>query len=183
MEITQGFFVMAVGWNKTVAIVIGAALSVSSANAACWSPASVSAAKVRDFEAMLSSASVRCGKELPAVKTAYVSFVTLSRATFANANKAVRAHFAADNGLVGSFSAYNTFLASINNSYGPDVAGLSCDDFADFVNAANAQGASSAAIARLADEAGASPTLVGQRCSNRVAAPRAVAMQQVAVNK
>ncbi len=174
---------MAVGWNKVVAIVVGAALSVSSASAACWSPISVSAAKVRDFEAMLSSASVRCGKELPAAKTAYASFVTLSRAAFADANKTVRAHFAADNGLVGSFSSYNTFLASIDRSYGPSVAGLACNDFADFVNAANAQGASPAAIARLADEAGASPTLVGQRCSNRIAAPRTVAMQQVAVNK
>ena len=28
--------------------------------------------------------------------------------------------------------------------------------------------------AKIAEEAGASPTLVGQRCSNRVAAPRAV---------
>jgi hypothetical protein len=159
------------------------AVSVTSANAACWSPVSVSAAKVRDFEAMLRSASVRCGKESPEMKAAYTGFVTLSRPAFAEANKVVRAHFAADNGLVGSFSAYNTFLASITTSYGPGVSGLGCADFAGFVNAANAEGATLPVIARLADEAGASPTLVGQRCSNRIAAPRAVAMQQVAVNK
>lgn len=168
---------------KMVATAALAALTVTSANAACWTPASVSAAKVRDFEAMLRSASVRCGKEMPEIKTAYASFVALSRPAFADANKAVRAHFAADNGLVGSFSAYNTFLASISNSYGPAASGLACADFAGFVNTANAEGASSAVIARLADEAGSSPTLVGQRCSNRIAAPRAVAMQQVAVNK
>jgi hypothetical protein len=170
--------------GKIMAATALAALSVTSASAACWSPASVSAAKVRDFEAMLRSASLRCAKEMPEIKAAYTSFVTLSRPAFAEANKAVRAHFAADNGLVGSFSAYNTFLASINNSYGPGAVGLACSDFAGFVNAANAEGASSAVIARLAEEAGASPTLVGQRCSNRVAAPRAApAMQQVAVNK
>jgi hypothetical protein len=168
---------------KMIAGAALAALSVTSAHAACWSPASVTAAKVRDFEAMLSSASVRCGKESPEVKAAYSSFVVSSRPAFADANKAVRAHFAADNGLVGSFSAYNSFLASIKTSYGPGATGLACADFADFVNAANAEGASHAAIARLADEAGASPTLVGQRCSNRVAAPRVPAIQQVAVNK
>jgi hypothetical protein len=159
------------------------ALTFTSANAACWSPTSVSAAKVRDFEAMLRSASLRCGKEMPETKAAYTSFVTLSRPAFAEANKVVRAHFAADNGLVGSFSAYNTFLTSINTSYGPGVAGLGCADFVGFVTAANAEGATLSVITRLADEAGASPTLVGQRCSNRVAAPRTVAMQQVAVNK
>ena len=159
------------------------ALSVTSANAACWSPASLTAAKVRDFEAMLRSAALRCNKETPEIKAAYTSFVTLTRPAFAEANKVVRAHFAADNGLVGSFSAYNTFLASITASYGPGVPGLGCTDFAAFVNAANVEGGSFAVIARLADEAGASPTLVGQRCSNRIAAPRAVAMQQVAVNK
>lgn len=169
--------------GKLIATAALAALTVTSANAACWSPASVSAAKVRDFEAMLRSAALRCNKETPEIKAAYTSFVTLSRPAFAEANKVVRAHFAADNGLVGSFSAYNTFLASITTSYGPGVSGLGCNDFAAFVNAANAEGGSFAVMARLADEAGASPTLVGQRCSNRIAAPRAVAMQQVAVNK
>jgi hypothetical protein len=169
--------------GKLVATAALAALTITSAHAACWSPTSVSAAKVRDFEAMLRSASARCVKEMSEVKASYTNFVALSRPAFAEANKMVRAHFAADNGLVGSFSAYNTFLASINTSYGPGVAGLGCNDFADFVNKANAEGASLTAIARLADEAGASPTLVGQRCSNRIAVPRAVAMQQVAVNK
>ncbi|MEK6638081.1 MAG: hypothetical protein AABY88_08365 [Pseudomonadota bacterium] len=169
--------------GKMVAAATLAALTVTSANAACWSPASVSAAKVRDFEAMLRSASVRCSKEVPVIKAAYSRFVTLSRPAFVEANNTVRAHFAADNGLVGSFSAYNTFLASITNSYGPGTTGIGCADFAAFIDAANAEGAAPAVIARLADEAGASPTLVGQRCSNRVAAPRVVAMQQVAVNK
>ncbi len=169
--------------GKLIAAATLGALAVTSASAACWTPASVSAAKVRDFEAMLRSASVRCVKEMPAIKGAYASFVTLSRPAFAEANKAVRAHFAADNGLVGSFSAYNSFLAVIDSSYGPGASGLGCADFAGFVNAANAEGASLPVIARLAEEAGASPTLVGQRCSNRVAAPRAVTMQQVAVNK
>lgn len=168
---------------KMVAAAALGAVGVTSASAACWTPASVSAAKVRDFEAMLRSASVRCIKEMPEIKDSYASFVTLSRPAFAEANKAVRAHFAADNGLVGSFSAYDGFLASINKSYGPGAPGLGCADFASFVNAANAEGASLTVIARLADEAGASPTLVGQRCSNRVASPRATGMQQVAVNK
>jgi hypothetical protein len=174
---------MAINWSKSAAILALLATSVTSANAACWTPASVSAAKVRDFEAMLSSASVRCSKDSSHAKAVYASFVALSRSTFADANKAVRAHFAADNGLVGSFSAYNTFIASINSSYGPGASGLACDDFISFVDAANVEGASPAVIARLADQAGASPTLVGQRCSNRVAAQRAVSAQQVAVNK
>lgn len=168
---------------KLVATAALAALSVTSASAACWSPASVSAAKTRDFEAMLRTASARCGKEMPEVKAAYTSFVALSRPAFAEANKTVRAHFAADNGLVGSFSAYNAFLASIEKGYGPGATGLACADFAAFVATANAEGATPDVIARLADEAGSSPTLVGQRCSNRVAAPRLTGLQQVAVNK
>jgi hypothetical protein len=174
---------MAIGLSKIAATLASAALSVTSVNAACWAPASVSAAKMRDFEAMMFSASTRCHKETPDVKTVYANFVKLSRATFADANKILRAHFAADNGLVGSFSAYNTFLASINSSYGPGAAGLACKDFINFVVTANDNAASFRIITELADRAGASPTLVGQRCSNRIAAPRVDALQQVAVNK
>ena len=169
--------------GKMIASAALAALSVTSANAACWSPTSVSAAKVRDFEAMLRGASLRCVKETPELKVAYSNFVTLSRPAFGEANKTIRAHFAEDNGLVGSFSAYNGFLASITNNYGPGAIGLSCTDFGDFVNAANAEGASLAVLTRLADEAGASPTLVGQRCSNRVTTARPVALRQIAANK
>jgi hypothetical protein len=169
--------------KKIIVTAALAALSVTSASAACWSPISVSAAKVRDFEAMLRGASLRCTKDSPELKIAYSNFVTASRPAFAEANKVIRAHFAEDNGLVGSFSAYDGFLKTITNSYGPGTAGLSCSDFADFVNAANAEGASAEVVARLADMAGASPTLVGQRCSNRVTTAKPVGLQQVAVNK
>lgn len=169
--------------GKIVAAAAMTAVAMSSANAACWTPDSVSAAKVRDFEAMLRTASARCGKEVPELKVAYGQFVTLSRPAFAAANKTVRAHFAADLGQVASFAAYNSFLATIEKSYGPGAPGLSCTDFGAFVTAANAEGATTQVIARLADEAGASPTLVGQRCSNRVATPRVTGLQQVAVNK
>lgn len=170
-------------FGKFVAAVALSAVAVTSANAACWTPDAVSAAKVRDFEAMLRTASVRCGKELPELKVAYSQFVVASRPAFAAANKAVRAHFTADLGPVASFAAYNSFLATIEKSYGPGAPGLSCADFGAFVTAANAEGATPEVIARLADEAGASPTLVGQRCSNRVATPRLTGLQQVAVNK
>ncbi len=169
--------------EKMVVTAALAALTVTSASAACWNPVSVSAAKVRDFEAMLRGASLRCTKDVPELKIAYSNFVTASRPAFAEANKTIRAHFAEDSGLVGSFSAYNGFLTTITNSYGPGTSGLSCADFGDFVNAANAEGASPDVLTRLADMAGASPTLVGQRCSNRVTTAKPVGLQQVAVNK
>lgn len=169
--------------GKVIAAAALAALTVTSAQAACWTPVSVTAAKVRDFEAMLRAASARCSAEMPAIKAGYDSFVTISRPAFAEANATIRAHFAADDGLVGSFSAYNGFLASITKSYAAGANGLACDDFAQLVDAANADGASAATLAQLANAVGASPTLVGQRCSNRVSLPRTNALQQIAINK
>ncbi len=155
------------------------AISATSAQAACWTPAALTAAKVHDLEIMVKVAAQRCVTEVPTIKVDYQNFVQVTRPAFADVNKVLRAHFAADLGLVGSFSAYNQYASMIAETYGADAQGLPCADAVAIISSALADGGSAAGLARMADEVGASPILVGQRCSNRVTV-RPTATQQIA---
>ena len=173
---------MATFAKKLIAAAALIAITAGSAQAACWTPSALTAAKVRDFEAMLRTTATRCAKQVPTIKASYDQFVRLSRPAFMQANTQIREHFAQDNGLVGSFSAYNQFLAGITGNYGAGVEAMSCTDLEGAIATATANGASATVIARLADENGSSPVIVGQRCSNRVtAANRSAKIQQVAI--
>jgi hypothetical protein len=155
------------------------ALSATSAQAACWTPAALSAAKVHDLEIMVKVAAKRCRAELPTMDVDYQNFVQVTRPAFADVNKTLRAHFVADSGLVDSFSAYNQYASMIAANYGASAEGLPCADVAAIIASALADGGSPAGLAHLADDVGASPILVGQRCSNRVTV-RPAAVQQIA---
>jgi hypothetical protein len=155
------------------------AISATSAQAACWTPAALTAAKVHDLEIMVKVAAKRCQAEVPRMNIDYQNFVLVTRPAFADVNKALRAHFVADLGLVGSFSAYNQYASLIEKTYGAGAEGLPCGDVVAIISSALADGGSAAGLARMADEVGASPILVGQRCSNRVTA-RPAAAQQIA---
>jgi hypothetical protein len=151
-----------------VAALALAALSVTSAHAACWSEVAVSAAKVRDFETMLMVSALRCRTADNAMLKQYNRFVTRSRPALAAVNETLRGHFARDGGL----NAYDRFVTAIANRYGAGAEGLVCDDMTSILSAAEAEDGSLAGLSRLAAAAGVEPRLSGERCRQTVAAAR-----------
>lgn len=151
-----------------VAALVLAAVSVTSAQAACWDDAAVSAAKVRDLETMLMVSALRCRAEDNAMLKAYNRFVTQSRPALTAVNQTLRDHFAGSGGL----NAYDRYVTSIANRYGAGAEGLSCDDMSSILSAAQAEGGSLAGLTRLANAAGVAPKLTSERCTTATAMAR-----------
>lgn len=144
------------------------ALSITSAQAACWSDAAVSAAKIRDLETMLMVSALRCRTADNAMLHRYNGFVQRSRPALAAVNQTLRTQFAGEGGL----NAYDRFVTAIANRYGAGVEGLGCDDMTSILSAAEAEDGSLAGLARLAAAAGVEPRLNGERCTKTVTAAR-----------
>ncbi len=144
------------------------ALLNTPAQAACWSEAAVEAAKVRDLETMLMVSSLRCHAANPALLDEYNGFVKSSRAALTQVNQTLRKQFADAGGL----NAYDKFVTAIANRYGAGTEGLTCNDMASIVAAAQAEGGSLAGLTRLATDAGAEPRLSGPKCSVTMASTR-----------
>ena len=154
--------------KQCVAALTLAAISTTSAQAACWSDAAVSAAKVRDLETMLMVSALRCKTSDNAMLMQYNRFVRASRPALAAVNETLRAQFASAGGL----NAYDRYVTAIANRYGAGAEGLSCNDMTSILSAAEAEGGSSTGLARLAGDAGVEPVLVGGPCSKAIAAAR-----------
>ena len=154
------------GVKQCVAALTLAAISTTSAQAACWSDAAVSAAKVRDLETMLMVSALRCKTSDNAMLMQYNRFVRASRPALAAVNETLRAQFASAGGL----NAYDRYVTAIANRYGAGAEGLSCNDMTSILSAAEAEGGSSTGLARLANDAGVEPRLVGERCGKMIAA-------------
>lgn len=156
------------------------AVATTPAQAACWSPAELTAAKVRDLDMMLKISAQRCHSVAPTLIADYAAFHKISTPVITEMNKALRAHFVADEGLVTSFKIYDQFIASLTRPYGANSESVNCSGIAALLATGNVQGGTAAGLAQLANIAGASPILVGQRCTVRVSRP--VAGQQIATN-
>lgn len=156
------------GFLRAGAAAALAAVSVTSAQAACWNDEAVSAAKVRDLETMLMVSALRCRASDNAMLKQYNRFVVSSRAALASVNQTLRTHFASSGGL----NAYDRYVTSIANRYGAGAEGLSCNDMTSILSAAEAERGSLAGLARLATDAGVEPRLSGERCTKTLAAAR-----------
>lgn len=150
------------GLTRLAAALAAIALPVS-AQAQCWTEASVTAAKIRDMETMLMVASLRCRGGNPAMLSAYNDFIDHSRGALVRVNEELRQHF-------GGLNAYDSYVTSVANRYGGGVEGLACEDFASILDAASAEGGSFAGLARLAEAAQVQPRLPGDRCPVTIAA-------------
>ena len=148
-----------------VALTLGTALTTP-VQAACWSEAAVSAAKVRDLETMLMVSSLRCKAANNALLTQYNRFVRDSRTALTAVNDTLRSQFVNSGGL----NAYDRYVTAIANRYGAGAEGLSCNDMTSILSAAEAAGGSLAGLTRLANDAGVEPKLAGTRCSRAIAA-------------
>lgn len=136
------------------------ALPFSSAQAACWGQTAIDAAKVRDMETMLMVSALRCRTSDATILGAYNQFVRSSRVALTQVNDILRQQFADQGGLNG----YDRYVTSIANRYGAGADGLSCDDMASILSAAQAESGSLSGLSRLATAANVEPILTGDRC-------------------
>jgi hypothetical protein len=152
--------------KRIIAALTLSAISITSAQAACWSDTAVSAAKVRDLETMLMVSALRCRTAENVMLKQYNQFVIQSRLALTAVNETLRAQFAGAGGL----NAYDRYVTSIANRYGAGAAGLGCDDMTSILAAAQAESGSLNGLVRLANDAGVEPHLTDQRCAKAIAA-------------
>jgi len=156
-----------------VAVTFSLVCASSQAVAACWSPAHVEAAQVRDFETMLMVATLRCQIKGVDLSGQYNQFIRDKRAVLTSINDELRGKFIAE-GLKGkaALDAYDRFVTSLANGYGSGIGALSCEEFGTLMGAANGTASSRPALLDLAIRAGSDPVQDSNRCVPRLALAR-----------
>ena len=142
------------------------AMTATSAQAACWSAKSASAAQVREFETMLMVSALRCRSGSDGFLDDYNRFVRSSRTTLTGVNDDLRAQFGGNSRS--ALNRYDSYVTSIANRHGAGSAGLDCGDMKKLARDAVAAKGSRATLDQLAVRAGADPELPGGRCRGSV---------------
>jgi hypothetical protein len=151
--------------GRTLIIALAAtAIVAAPAQAACWKPDQVAAAKVRDMETMLMVSALRCRGNGGTMLSRYNKFVVQSRTALTQVNDALRTHFVEAAGPVRALNAYDGYVTQIANRYGAGADGLTCNDLSSITDAALSERPTFAALAALADRAGVQPRLDGGVC-------------------
>jgi hypothetical protein len=139
------------------------------AQATCWTPQEVTAAKIRDLDTMLMVSALRCRTGTSGMLAAYNAFVVQDRVALTRVNEELRGHFAKAVGKAGALNAYDNYVTAVANSYGAGSEGLSCDNMVSIVQAATAEGATYEALSEIADRAGVQPRIDGGACPTVIA--------------
>lgn len=135
-----------------------AALAGAPAQASCWTPQQVAAAKVRDFDTMLMVSSLRCRFETRQLANDYNAMVMRHRSGLSEMNKMLGARFRAAYGEREGMNRLDRYITQVANRYGAGTAEqLSCASLASIAQAATAEPQTSAALIALADRAGVVP--------------------------
>lgn len=153
------------------AMVTGAAFVAAStpAQAACWSNAAYEAAQVRDFETMMMVSMLRCRISSTDFTASYNKFVVSKRPVLTAINNELRAQFAQTVGSARAAAAFDNYMTKVANSYGAGAPGLSCYEAAGLLNSAVAAAPTRDALVEIADRAGSTPLLPGNKCNVSVA--------------
>lgn len=152
-------------------IAILAALAGGQAQATCWTPSEVAAAKVRDLDTMLMVSALRCRFEAPDIVAKYNAAVQHQRGALDEMNGRIRKHFSAPSANAAA-AAYDTYVTHVANRFGAGAGGLSCAAFASIAEAAAAEEPNADALLSLAERAEMTPDLGEGACA--MAAPPAV---------
>ncbi len=156
--------------RAAVAALVGASLcgQAAAASNGCWSPGTISAAKVRDLQTMLMVAALRCHGSGTNVLASYNRFVKSNRTSLMQANTVLKTHFNQSYGKVEGQRRYDRFTTALANAYGAGGAGSSaCDEMADLADSASGAGARLAVIAQ---DRGLDPALPSRACPITIAA-------------
>jgi hypothetical protein len=154
---------------KLVTVLACAASVVTSAQANCWTPSQVAAAKVRDLDTMLMVSALRCRLTGSDLLTRYNAFVAQDRVPLTEVNDVLRAHFTESVGKAEALNAFDNYVTKVANRYGAGVEGLSCADMASIVDAAASEKPSFVALAEVAERAKVAPVLDEQACPLMIA--------------
>ncbi len=149
-------------------VALASIMSSNAAQAACWSPAEVEAAQVRDLDAMLMVGSLRCKASDQGFVAEYNSFVSTSRPALMEANDRLRDHFDTAGGL----KAYDQYVTALANQYGDGTLGASCANMRSLLKSAKVEGETVFGLANVAQSVAVQPRLPGLRCASAVTAAR-----------
>lgn len=159
--------------RKTL-VAVGAILALAGvpAQAACWTPQAVAAAKVRDFDTMLMVSALRCRFGSAGLLDRYNQVVVRHRAALTHHNGNLRAHFEREYGARDGANQLDRYITRVANRYGAGAEGLSCESLRSIADAALASASSPRALTELADTALVVPEMAGGPCPVRIAAMR-----------
>jgi hypothetical protein len=156
--------------KKLVLGVLALAVPVAPAQAACWTPDQVAAAKVRDLDTMLMVASLRCRRTNVEVLNAYNDYVVKQRKALVAVNDVLRNHYAGGDKKA-AMNAYDNYVTKVANRYGAGAEGLGCDDMQSIVQAMAAEVPQVDALVAVAERAGVQPYLDAPICERPFAGP------------
>lgn len=156
--------------KKLLAGVLAGATLAGQAQAACWTPRQVAAAQIRDLDAMLMVAALRCRSSNPEVVARYNGFVQADRAALQQVNTTLKGHFAAQVGAKASLDAFDGYVTKVANKYGAGAERLTCSDMGSIIDAAAAEAPTFAGLAAVAERAQVQPLLDDARCLIETAA-------------
>ena len=134
-----------------------AILGTTAAQANCWSPQAVTAAKIRNFDTMLMVSALRCRTSNSNFMASYGAFMNQNRGSLVVAGLELQKHF-------GSASGYDHYAISVANHYGAGVQGMSCADLASITESARSAAMTAEQIADLAERSGVDPMLDAATC-------------------
>lgn len=146
------------------------ALTASQAQAACWAPQHVAAAKVRDLDTMMMVAALRCRTTNLNVMDRYNAFVTMHRKTLTQINDTLRDHYRSAGSARAVLDAYDGYVTKVANRYGAGTSDVDCAGMVSIADAAIAEASTVPALQALAERAGVQPLLDAETCPVTVVA-------------
>lgn len=151
--------------RRLIVSVIGLAMAAAGpAQAACWTPAQVSAARVQELDTMLMVAALRCRNGGTDMLATYNALVTRHRAVLAAGNNEVRGYFTTAVGAKGMMAAYDTHITRVANRYGAG-GGLSCEELTTVAQALLVEASSIDALDVHAQRAAIEAVAIEQQCT------------------
>lgn len=145
--------------------VMGTVALAGTAQAACWTPAAVDAAHVRDLQSRLMVAALRCAKSNHDVLPHYNRFVLDKKPLLKLGNGVLRGHFAKGRSKKQAMRQYDRYAVSLANKYGAGSGDLSgCHGMKKLANAAADSDGNLSSLVKISQFHGLSPTLPGGRC-------------------
>jgi len=151
--------------KMVAAIALGSVAMTGSVQAACWTPAEVDAAAVRDLQSRLMVAALRCENSEHSLLADYNRFIRENRPLLRMGNQVLKSHFAKGNTRKQAIKKYDRYAVSLANSYGAGSGDLSeCKSMQILARtAANSNGQQNSLV-KLARDYSLNPVLPNGRC-------------------
>lgn len=158
------------GLKRTRAAVVAGAMMIcvpvtAQAQAACWNPTQVAAAKVRDLQSRLMVATLRCSAMGVNVAEAYNRFLAANRETIRGANAVLMSQFESAYGRQAQVH-YDRFATALANIYGDDATSRAvCAETAVLAGEAAEAGGNIDMLVAIEDRLGFVSALPGGQCT------------------